>query len=129
MKPINVSNTTLSYNRKGSIKFDISQPKRNTFGLAYCVICDEVFTKLAYNSKICGSKKCSRERDNARQRAYRAADPEKYKAQAKARYNNNSEFMIARQLAYNAKYREDPEWVNKKNAWERAYRRRKKKEE
>ena len=105
-KRINVSNTTLSYNRRGTIKFDAKQAERHDFGKAHCDICDEVFIKLAHNAKLC-SEECKREKKNARNKAY---------------YEKNREKMCAQSKAYREKNRKNPEWVAKNNARAKAYR-------
>lgn len=101
MKKINVSNTTLSYNRKGTIKFDAKQARRRDFGQAHCRICDEVFTKLSGNCFLC-SPKCRRVRASNLKKAYREKNPD-YR---KAYLEKNREKIRAKERAYREKNRE-----------------------
>jgi len=115
MKPINVSNTTLSFNRK-KIKFDAKQAKRHDFGDTYCVVCDKVFTKYHSQSIVCDSSECVRLRRNHRSKTYHDKNREKIKAKAQAYYKANREKFSARRKAYTEENRE------KINAQARAYR-------
>ena len=88
MKPINVSNTTLSLNgRKRHRKFDAKQSKKHNYGTVLCAVCDKVFTKYHQRTKSC-SEECKREKKNARRREWHKENREK----------NN---------AYSRKYREE----------------------
>jgi hypothetical protein len=106
MKPINVSNTTLSlYGARRHRKFDPKQSKRHDYGTEVCAVCDEVFTKYHHQTRCC-SEECKRERKNAqrrerskdpawasrrnaRQRKYFERNREKINAYARARYHAN----------------------------------------
>lgn len=122
-EPINVSNTTLStYKRNGHRKFDAKQAKRHDFGKAHCVICDKVFTKYHYNTKLC-SKECrkehkksrlrqyakdNREKVKAYKRKYREENPEKVRASHRKYQRNNREKILAYQRErYHAKKKEE----------------------
>jgi len=112
-KPINVSNTTLSYKARRHRKFDAKQAKRHNFGKAYCVICDEVFTKYHPRTITC-SKECKRERITARQRKNYEENREKVKAYHRKYYEKNREKKLAKQNEYNEKNREKVNARNRK---------------
>ena len=112
MKPINVSNTTLSLNgRKRHRKFDAKQAKRHDFGKAHCAICDKVFTKYAHNAKMCSEEKCKRERKLAKQRKYYEENREKKNAISRKYYEENREKINAINRKY---YEENREKINSK---------------
>jgi hypothetical protein len=103
VKPINVSNTTLStYKSKRHRKFDVKQSKRHNFGQAHCVICDEVFTKYAHNTKAC-SIECKTERKKVYTRKWRKENREKLRKRNRKYREENGEKI----LAYQHKYREE----------------------
>ena len=104
MKPINVSNTTLSFNRK-KIKFDAKQAKRHDFGDTYCVVCDKVFTKYHSQSIVCDSSECVRLRKIQRRKTYSEKNREKIKAQGRAYYKANREKISAQHRAHHKKNR------------------------
>jgi len=124
MKPINVSNTTLSYKARRHRKFDAKQAKRHNFGKAHCMICDEVFTKYSHNVLVC-SEECQREKRNAydrkyheknhekilaKQRKYRGDNREKVNAAQRKLYAENSEKIKAQRRArYHAKKKQEEE--------------------
>jgi hypothetical protein len=104
MKPINVSNTTLStYKGNRHRKFDNKQTKRHDFGTAHCAICDEVFTKYHHNAKICSEEKCQRERKAAYSRKYREENREKLVAYDRKWREENPD----KKAAYGRKYHEE----------------------
>lgn len=102
-KPINVSNTTLStYHKNRHRKFDAKQSKRHDFGKAYCVICDEVFTKYSHNTKCC-SRECRAILTKQNVKRYHEENREKLDAHRRKWCEENPEKVNA----YNRKYREE----------------------
>ena len=96
MKPINVSNTTLStYKGNRHRKFDNKQSKRHDFGTAHCVVCDKVFTKYHQRTKVC-SEECKREMKAAYTRKYYEENREKMNARRRKYYEENREKLLAR---------------------------------
>ncbi len=122
MKPINVSNTTLSlYGARRYRKFDPKQSKRHDYGTEVCAVCDKVFTKYHYQTRSC-SEECKRERKNA-QRRERLKDParaERRNALQRKYFERNREKINAKQKKAFEENSKDPEWVEKKNAKKRA---------
>ena len=114
MKPINVSNTTLSLNgRKRHRKFDAKQSKKHNYGTALCAVCDKVFTKYHQRTKFC-SEECKREEYKAYQRKYREENLEKMKAYGRKYRKENREKLNAQERknrekinAYKRKYYEE----------------------
>lgn len=129
-EPINVSNTTLSLKeRRRHRKFDAKQAKRHDFGEAHCVVCDEVFTKHHWRTKVC-SEECKKARRYAQGREFRKKNPEKVRAYTRKYWEESREKMRAIQrkyykknrekiLAYQRKYREEN--LEKVKAQERKY--------
>jgi len=116
MEPINVSNTTLSLKAgRSHRKFDANQAKRHDFGEAHCVVCDEVFTKYHYRTKVC-SEECKKRRRRAVARMNYAKNREKMNAYQRKWNSENSEKAIA----YSRKYRENNR--EELNARKRKYR-------
>lgn len=118
IKPINVSNTTLStYKGNRHRKFDTKQAKRHDFGTAHCAVCDKVFTKNHWNTKYC-SEECKRERENAYARKYREEnrkDPEwveRLNASGRKYHEKNREKRNAQRRKY---YEKNREKINAKN--------------
>ena len=104
MKPINVSNTSLSlYKGNRHRKFDAKQSKRHDYGTALCAVCDKVFTKYHQCTKFC-SEECKREEYKAYQRKYYEENREKINARRRKYYEENREKINARKRAlYHAK--------------------------
>ena len=103
MKPINVSNTSLSpsvENRHN--KFDVKQAKRHDYGEAHCVVCDEVFTKHHWRTTLC-SEECKKKKRRAYDRKYRKENPEKVRAYTRKYREKNRE----QKVAYDRKYRQE----------------------
>ena len=106
MKPINVSNTSLSLKaRRGHRKFDAKQAKRHDFGEAHCVICDEVFTKHHPQLTVC-SEECKKEKNLRRHRKYYEKTREKQKAYGRKYYEKKCEKAKANGRKYYEKNRE-----------------------
>ena len=116
MKKINPSNTSLStYKGNRHRKFDAKQAKRHDFGKAYCVICDEVFTKY-HNRTITCSKECQRENKRVLQRKYYEKNREKENEKSRKYRKENSDKINEYQRKY---HKENPE---KKQAYRLKYR-------
>ena len=122
MKPINVSNTTLSLNgRKRHRKFDAKQSKKHNYGTALCAVCDKVFTKYHQRTKSC-SEECKREKKNAQRREWLKENREKNKAycrkyreetrgksQRKHYEENREKINAQRRALYHAKKKQEEE--------------------
>ena len=127
-KPINVSNTTLSYKARRHRKFDAKQTMKHNFGKTHCMICDEVFTKYHHHARLC-SEECKRENgkayrrkrykekrkdpewvkeEAARKRKYREDNREKVNAGQRKHYAENREKILASNRKY---YAENPEKI------------------
>jgi len=141
MEPINASNTTLSsYKRNRHRKFDAKQAKRHDFGKAHCMICDKVFTKYHYKTKLCSEEcrkehtksrlrqyaKDNREKLNAYKRKYREENPEQVRASHRKYQRNNREKIRAYQRKHHAENREKIK--ARKRIYQREYRAKKKEE-
>ena len=114
-KPINVSNTTLSYKARRHRKFDAKQAMRHNFGKTHCMICDKVFTKYHSQARLC-SEECKREKELARKRKYREKNREKLRAYDRKYNEENRE----KKAAYDRKYYQENR--EKLRATERKYR-------
>ena len=133
MKPINVSNTTLSlYGARRHRKFDAKQSKRHDYGTEVCAVCDKVFTKYHWSITTC-SEECKRERKKACRRKHYEENREKIKANyeenrekenAKSRkyYRENRERRAEYDRKCYQENRKDPEWVEKTKARKRKLR-------
>ena len=122
MKPINVSNTTLSLNgRKRHRKFDAKQSKKHNYGTALCAVCDKVFTKYHQRTKSC-SEECKREKKNAHTHEWHKENREKNKAycrkyreetrgksQRKHYEENREKINAQRRARYHAKKKQEEE--------------------
>jgi hypothetical protein len=122
MKPINVSNTTLSLNgRKRHRKFDAKQSKKHNYGTALCAVCDKVFTKYHQRTKSC-SEECKREKKNAQRREWHKENREKNnaycrkyreetrgKSQRKHYEENREKINAQRRALYHAKKKQEEE--------------------
>ena len=114
MKPINVSNTSLSLNgARRHRKFDAKQSKRHDYGTALCTVCDKVFTKYHQRTKSC-SEECKREKKNARTREWHKENLEKMKANDRKYYEENRE----KYKAYQRKYREETRGKSQRKYYE-----------
>lgn len=114
MKPINVSNTTLSLNgRKRHRKFDAKQSKKHNYGTALCAVCDKVFTKYHQRTKSC-SEECKREKIKAYSRKWRKENLEKMKAHGRKYRKENRE----KYKAYQRKYREETRGKSQRKYYE-----------
>ena len=106
MKPINVSNTSLSlYKGNRHRKFDANQSKRHDYGTALCAVCDKVFTKYHQCTKFC-SEECKREEYKAYQRKYYEANREEINAKDRKYREENREKINARNRRYREENRE-----------------------
>ena len=108
MKPINVSNTTLSlYGARRHRKFDAKQSKRHDYGTALCAVCDKVFTKYHWRITTC-SEECKRLRKKAEQRKHYEENSAKVLArQRKDREENREKYNAKQRTRYHA----NPQWV------------------
>ena len=114
MKPINVSNTTLSLNgRKRHRKFDAKQSKKHNYGTALCAVCDKVFTKYHQRTKSC-SEECKREKKNAQRREWHKENLEKMKAYSRKYREENRE----KYKGYQRKYREETRGKSQRKYYE-----------
>ena len=129
MKPINVSNTTLSLKGvRRHRKFDAKQSERHDYGTEVCDVCDKVFTKYHWITKSC-SEECKREKKKAYQHKYDRKYREENREKIKANYEENREKIAVRSRKSYEENSKDPEWVEKINARQRKYYAKKKQEE
>ena len=106
IEPINVSNTSLSLNgKRGHRKFDANQAKKHDFGETHCVVCDKVFTKYHYKTKLC-SEECRKEHRKSILRQYGKDNREKLNAYKRKHRKENLERSLNTERRYLEKNRE-----------------------
>lgn len=101
MKPINVSNTTLSYYPRRHRKFDVNQRKKGDYGKTYCIECDELITKTWPTQELCPvGTDCRRLRVNRQANEWKKQNPKKVKISKQKHYKAHKAKILARAKRY-----------------------------
>jgi len=84
---------------------------------SWCIDCHRIITKTRYSERRKGNKAFI-DSESARVKAWRLANPEKYKESSTRYINNNRGTIVAKVTAYRInKNKRTPKWVDSEESW------------